>query len=172
MKIPANAAVSVGVSAQGAGIPAGSTVVSIDPTDLVTLDQEIAGAVSSVTFTPNLGGLSQDQCRNLAYEIVWSQQPPPPAPPEPVEDMYSSSSNSGAMLSSGSSPSPNPHEGNRQQFEAQLKSYYVLADTAADRLTNFISALSTAIACERFSLAATSILMSFPPTRERRTALR
>jgi hypothetical protein len=154
--------ISAGMSAQGAGIPPGSTVLSIDQTGLVTLNQEIAGAVSGVTFTPNLGGLSQDQCKNIAYEIVWSQQPPLPAPPESVEDMYLSSSNSGAMLNSGNSPSPNQNEANRQQFEAQLKSYYVLADTAADRLANFISALSTAIACERFSLAATSIMLSFP----------
>jgi hypothetical protein len=162
IQLPANTAVSAGMSVQGAGIPPGSTVVSIDQTGLVTLNQEIAGQVASVTFTPNLGGLSQDQCKNIAYEIVWSQQPPLPAPPEPVEDMYSSSSNSGAMLNSGNSPSPNQNEADRQQFEAQLKSYYVLADTTADRLTNFISALSTAIACERFSLAATSILLSFP----------
>ena len=155
-----------GMSASGAaGIPAGTTVTApIDPAGLVTLNQQLSAAVNSgtpITFTPDLGALSLDQCKNIAYEIVWSQQLPPPTPPGPVEDLYTNPPNTGALLSGSSTA--NLYEGDRQQFEAQLKSYYTIANATADRLTNFIFALSAAIACQQQSLAATQALIEFPP---------
>ena len=78
------------MSASGAGIPPGAIVSKIDATGLVTLSEETSAphaGPSTVTFAPNLGALSVDQCRNIAYEIVWSQQPPPPTPPNLVEDL-------------------------------------------------------------------------------------
>ena len=109
--------------------------------------------------TPDLGNLPVDKCRNIAYEIVWTQQPPPPQPPESLVDMYSNEPNHGSMLSGST---PNQHEANRQQFEASLMSYYALADMAADRLTGFVYSLSAAIACEQRSLAATQVMLELP----------
>ena len=106
---------------------------------------------------PNLGALTPDQCRNMAYEIVWSQQPALPVPPDPVEDLYTNPPNSGTLLSGGT-----PYEADRQQFEAQLKSYYALADATADRLTNYLFALVAAVACEELSLAANEAMLEFP----------
>ena len=61
-----------------------------------------------------------------------------------------------------SGTTPNPDEGDRQQFEGQLQSYYAVADTTADRLTSFVYALSAAIACEQQSIAATQAALQFP----------
>jgi hypothetical protein len=158
--------ISAGMSVSGTGIPVGTTVLSMDPaTGIVTLSQEVSTVVpagTTVTFAPNLAALSVDQCRNIAYEIVWSQQPPPPTPPDLVEELYTDPPNSGTMLKGSSSTTPNKFEGERQQFEGQLKSYYTLANAAADRLTSFIFSLSAAIACQQQSLAATQALLNFP----------
>jgi hypothetical protein len=160
----ATAGVVRGMTVSGAvGIPAGTTVASIDSTGKVTLSQELSQDVASgavISFTANLAALSIAQCRNIAYEIVWSQQPPLPTPPDPVEELYTQSAQNTGTLMSGTAP--NNFEANRQQFEAQLKSYYAMANTAADRLTNFIYALSAAVANEQQSLLATEILLDFP----------
>ncbi|MFL9966303.1 hypothetical protein PQR02_35990 [Paraburkholderia sediminicola] len=164
VKIPATTTgIAAGMSVSGTGIAAHTTVRSIDAGGLVTLSQEIVppGVASgtSLTFAPNLGALSIEQCRNIAYEIVWSQQPPPPQPPDSVGQMYSNPPNAGPMLSG---TTPNQLEADRQQFEASLLSYYTLADTAADRLTGFVDSLSIAIACEERSLASTQAMLDLP----------
>ena len=64
------------------------------------------------------------------------------------------------MLLSGTTT--NQNEGDRRQFEAQLKGYYALADATADRLTNYVYALAAAVACEELSLAATQALLELP----------
>ncbi|MGF6408376.1 hypothetical protein OKW37_000046 [Paraburkholderia sp. MM5482-R2] len=164
---PDSAGIGTGMNVSAAGIPAGTTVLGIDNTDpthlVVTLNQELSATVDSttaITFTPDLGALSLAQCKNVAYEIVWSQQPPQlPSPPEPPEDLYTDPPNTGPMLTGST---PNPHEGDRQQFEAQLKSYYTIANATADRLTSFVFTLSAAIACQQRSLAATQVLIEFP----------
>ena len=163
MKFPASTTgISSGMSVSGAGVSAGTNVVKIDATGLVTLSQELAAPVptgTSITFAPNLGALSIEQCRNIAYEIVWSQQPPPPTPPDPVEDLYTNPPNTGPMLSG---TTPNQFEADRRQFEAQLTSYYALADASADRLTGFVYALSAAVTCEQLTLAATQAVVDLP----------
>jgi hypothetical protein len=111
---------------------------------------------------PDLGKLSFAQCKNIAYEIVWTQQPPLPAPPEPIDDMYTTPPNYGNLMSGGSSPTPNQDEGDRQQFQAQLAGYYALANSTADRLTNFVYSLALSVACEETSLAATKVYLVFP----------
>ena len=108
---------------------------------------------------PDLGKLTVEQCRNIAYEVVWSQQGPVPTPPDPIEDLYTNPPNNGALLSGGT---PNQYEADRQQFEAQLQSYYALADATANRLTNYVYALSASVSCERLSLAATAAHLEFP----------
>jgi hypothetical protein len=109
---------------------------------------------------PDLGNLSVAQCQNIAYEIVWSQQKPIPKPPEGLGKLYSDPPNTGSLLKSGTNP--NQDEGDRQQFEANLNSYYTTADAAADRLTNYVFGLSAAVACEEMSLAASEALLQFP----------
>ncbi|MFN0168683.1 MAG: neuraminidase-like domain-containing protein [Bryobacteraceae bacterium] len=165
LKFPASTAgISAGMSVSGAGVPSGTTVVKIDGAGLVTLSHELAapvGAGISITFTPNLGALTLEQCRNIAYEIVWIQQPPAPTPPDPVEDLYTNPPNTGPLLSG---TTPNQFEADRRQFEAELTSYYALADAAADRLTTFIFALSAAVACEQSTLAAQEAVLELPPS--------
>ena len=167
---PAGAAgIANGMSVSGpaGAIPAGATVapggVATGATGVsVTLSQQLSATVNggtAITFTPDLGALTLDQCKNIAYEIVWSQQPPPPSPPDPVEDLYTNPPNNGALLNGAT---PNQSEGDRQQFEAELNSYYTVANATADRLTNFVFALSAAIACQQQSLAATQVLIELP----------
>jgi hypothetical protein len=167
VQFPAGTAgIGDGMAVSGAaGIPAGTTVVAIGATGLVKLSQQLSAPVNSgtpITFTPALGGFSLDQCKNIAYEIVWSQQAAPPTPPDPLEDLYTNPPNTGAMLGGSGSSTPNLYEGDRQQFEAQLKSYYTLANATAERLTNFVFSLSVAIVCQQQSLAATQALLNLP----------
>ena len=111
----------------------------------------------------DLGSLSLPQCQNIAYEIVWSQQPPVPAPPDPIENLYTNPPNNGVLISgSGSNISTNQNEGDRRQFEATLQGYYATANATADRLTNYVYALAAAVACEELSLAAAQALIEFP----------
>jgi hypothetical protein len=161
---PGTLGIAPGMSVSGAaGIAAGTTVSSIDASGLVTLSQEVVppGVPSgtNITFSPNLGALSAEQCRNIAREIVWSQQPPPPQPPESVGQLYSNPPNAGAMLNG---TTPNQLEADRQQLEASLLSYYALADAKADRLTGFVHALSAAISCEQRSLTSTQAMLELP----------
>ena len=66
------------------------------------------------------------------------------------------------MLSGSSNSTPNQLEGDRQQFEGKLQSYYAVADTNASRLTSSVYALAAAIACEQQSVAATQAMLQFP----------
>jgi hypothetical protein len=109
---------------------------------------------------PDFGKLTFAQCQNIAYEIVWSQQPPLPTPPDPIEDLYTNPPNTGSLISSGTTP--NQDEGDRQQFQATLTGYYALANATADRLTNFVFSFAMAVACEEQSLAATQVYLVFP----------
>jgi hypothetical protein len=108
---------------------------------------------------PDAGKLTFAQCQNIAYEIVWSQQPPLPVPPDPIENLYTNPPNDGALMNGST---PNQDEGDRQQFQAQLTGYYALADATAARLTNFIFSFAMAVACEELSLAATKVYLEFP----------
>ena len=140
------------------GLPADGTPPRFD--DLLNAVKAVLKVDPSGAL-PDLGALSIPQCRNIAYEIVWSQQAKIPTPPDPIENLYTNPPNSGSLFVSGSS-NPNQNEGDRQQFEGTLKGYYSTADTTADRLTNYVYALSAAVACEEMSLAATEVLLQFP----------
>jgi Tc toxin complex TcA C-terminal TcB-binding domain len=129
--------------------------------ELLAAVQQILQSDPGTATTPNLAAFTVAQCRNIAYEIIWSQQPSLPVPmaPNTIEDLYTDPPNTGALLNG---TSPNQYEGDRLQFEAELKNYYAVADSNADRLTNFVYALSAAIACEQQSIAATQALLEFP----------
>ncbi len=163
LQFSATTAIAVGMWAVAAGIQPGTTVIAVSTTGgttTVTLSQPLTATVTTaVTFTPNLGVLTFDECQNIAYEIVWSQQPPLPTPPDPIEDLYTNPPNSGQLMNG---TSPNQKEGDRQQFQATLTSYYAQPNATANRLTNFIFSLSAAIACEQQSLAANQVLLEFP----------
>lgn len=161
----ATTGIAAGMTVSGAGIPNG-TVVSSLAGGSVTLSQQVSAAIAVgevITFTANLGGLSAAQCSNIANEIVWSQQTPLPTPPDPIENLYTNPPNDGSLLTSGgSSPSTNQNEGDREQFEAQLKSYYAATNATAVQLVNYVFALSAAVACEQLSLTATEAMVQFP----------
>ncbi len=154
--------ISSGMSVSGAGVPAGTECREDSRHRPGHVEPGAGSGVptgTSITFDPNLGALSFEQCRNIAYEIVWSQQPPPPTPPDPAEDLYTNPPNTGPMLTG---TTPNQFEADRRQFEAQLTSYYILADASADRLTGFVYALSAAVTCEQLTLAATQAVLELP----------
>jgi hypothetical protein len=113
------------------------TVLTADPGGVVALD-----------------GLSVDQCRNIANEIVYGGQVPLPPPPGTLEDMYTNPPNTGEVT--------NSHEQNRMQFQGQLAGYYGPGDAAVVRLTNYIYALSAAEWCETQTKAATRAMVTFP----------
>ncbi|TDG02548.1 insecticidal toxin complex protein [Paraburkholderia guartelaensis] len=167
LQIAANTtSIGPGMNASGAaGLPAGTTVLGIDSSGLITLNQQLSAPIGSgtaITFSPDLRALTVDQCQNIAYEIVWSQQPPLPTPPDPLEDLYSNPPNNGAMLGGSNNTTPNQYEGDRQQFEAQLKSYYASANATAQSLTNFVFALAAAVACQQRTFAASQALIDLP----------
>jgi hypothetical protein len=157
------AGVVPGMAASGAGIAAGATVVAIAG-GVVSLSEETTADIAvgeNITFTPAIGGLTLPQCRNIAYELLWLQQPALPVPPDPIENLYTNPPNNGSLLSGGNSA--NQNEGDRQQFEAQLKTYYAGPNATADRLANYVYSVSAAVACEQMSLAAPQAVISFPP---------
>jgi len=143
----------------GLSLPANGTPPSFD--DVLEAVKTVLG-VDPGGALPDMGALTFAQCQNIAYEIVWSQQPPPPTPPEPIENMYTNPPNNGQLMGSGSSPTPNTDEGDRQQFEAKLAGYYALANATALRLTNYVFSFAAAVKCEEMSLAATQIYLAFP----------
>ncbi len=152
--------ITPGMTVTGTGIAAGTVVTGFSGTT-VTLNQEPSGAVSgAVNFAFNLAALSVAQCQNIANEILWSQEPALPTPPDPLEELYTTPPNDGSLLASGNSA--NQDEGDRQQFEAKLKTYYAATNANANQLATFIYALSAAVACEQLSLAATQVLLTIP----------
>ena len=165
LKFAASPGVSIGMTVTGStAIPPGTTIVAMAG-NTITLSQELSAAVGPgtvISFAPDLATLSLAQCQNIAYEIVWGQQPPLPAPADPPENLYTNPPNSGTMLSGSSNSTPNQLEGDRQQFEGKLQSYYAVADTNASRLTSSVYALAAAIACEQQSVAATQAMLQFP----------
>jgi Tc toxin complex TcA C-terminal TcB-binding domain len=159
------AGVQTGMAVSGTNIPANTVVAAVTGTS-VTLSRPVTGDVppgTNITFAADLGDLTAEQCRNVAYEIIWSQQKPVPGVPDPldrpIEDLYTIPPNTGALLAGST---PNQDEGDRQQFEAGLKSYYATPDSNAERLTSYVYSLSAAVACEQQSLAATRVLLEFP----------
>ena len=157
--------VTPGMSVSGAGVPAGAVVTAVSGSSVtLNVQVEAAGvpAGTPITFAPSLAGLSVNQCANIAYELLWCQQPPLPGPPngDAIETLYTNPPNDGTLLSGGSTP--NQAEGDREQFEAQLKAYYATPNANAERLTSYVYALSAAVACEQMSLAAAQALITFP----------
>jgi hypothetical protein len=108
--------------------------------------------------SPSLATLTAQQCRLIAYEILWSQQNPLPPEPETLENLYNNPPNSGTTS--------DPHEQNRRQFESALTSFYATKDADAQRLTTYVYSVAAAFACQQESLGdpqpLTEMTLSFP----------
>ncbi|MEH2539206.1 neuraminidase-like domain-containing protein [Bradyrhizobium sp. AZCC 1699] len=120
-----------------------NTVLAADPgagADLATL-------TATQPLTPN-------QCRNIAYEIVWGTAPHLPAPSGDIERMYTNPPNDGGLT--------NTNEQDRMQFEGQLNSYYATRNAKVERLAKYVYALGAAVWCEQQTQAATRAFLRFP----------
>jgi hypothetical protein len=120
-----------------------NTVLAADP----------GGGADLATLTATQP-LTPDQCRNIAYEIVWGTAPDLPAPSGAIEPMYTNPPNDGGL--------GNTNEQNRMQFEGQLNSYYATRNAKVERLAKYVYALACAIWCEQQTKAATRALLRFP----------
>ena len=106
-----------------------------------------------------LAGVTAQQALNIAYELLWSQQPDLPVPPDPIGNLYTDPPNSGQLLDG---TNPNKNESDRRQFEALLQSYFATPDAASARMATFVFSLCAAVACEQMSLAADQALVTLP----------
>jgi hypothetical protein len=123
--------------------------------DLMAAVTAVLSKDPGVAVTPaEIGALTADQCKNIAFEIIWGPQPPMPQPSEAIESMYTNPPNDGSNA--------NSNEQSRQDFQGKLNSYYSTNNAAAQRLTNFVYSLAAAVWCEQQTQAATSAIVSFP----------
>jgi len=105
--------------------------------------------------TPALiAALTLDQCRNIAYEIVYGPQPGLPVPSDSLEKMYTYPTND-------NTPS-NTNEQARQAFQGALSGYYAPLKATAESLANFVFSLAAALACEQLSILQPSAIVEFP----------
>ncbi|HMG76427.1 MAG TPA: neuraminidase-like domain-containing protein [Pyrinomonadaceae bacterium] len=111
----------------------------------------------------DLGTLTPEQSRHIAYEIVWGTQDPMPALPTPasvpagltaLEAMYTNPPNTGDIS--------NQLEQDRQHFEGDMNAYYSIRNADVERLAKFVFSLGAAIACQQMSQQAHSALFRFP----------
>jgi Tc toxin complex TcA C-terminal TcB-binding domain len=107
----------------------------------------------SPTPVTDIASLTPDQCSQIAYDIVWSQQSLLPKPPDQLSDLYTNPPNNGGN---------NNDEQDRQKFEGDLKSYYSTRNAEAQRLARFVYSLSLALSFYEKSQAATSVRFQFP----------
>jgi hypothetical protein len=120
-----------------------NTVLAADP-----------GAGANLATLTASKPLTPDQCRNIAYEIVWGTAPDLPAPAKPIEPMYTNPPNDGGLT--------NTNEQDRMQLEGQLNSYYATRNAKVERLAKYVYALAAGIWCEQQTQAATRALLRFP----------
>ncbi|HEX4966043.1 MAG TPA: neuraminidase-like domain-containing protein [Thermoanaerobaculia bacterium] len=117
------------------------TVLRADPT--VTGDADLFAKLAS---------LSAAQCHHVASEIVWNRRLSPlPTPPRSLEEMYT-----------GTHSATDPAEQDRQQFEGKLTAYYAVQNASATRLTGYVFAAASAVACEVLSANADRAGVTFP----------
>ena len=132
-----------GLPAYDALLDAINTVLAADP----GTGQDLAALTLAQPLTP-------DQCRNIAYEIIWGTQPGLPDPTSPLEPMYTNPPNDGGLT--------NTNEQDRMQFEGQLNSYYATRNAKVERLAKYVYALAAAIWCEQQTQAAARARLRFP----------
>lgn len=134
--------------------PVMQTALANDPIAIQGVNATLATLINSTVA-----------CRRIAYDIVWSYQNDLPPLPDPLESLYTNPPNTGgggSTTAGSNSGDTNNFEMDRQKFEGALNSFYSTRNAAAERLTKFVAAASAALACEQYSLAATSALLEFP----------
>jgi hypothetical protein len=143
-------------SLAGVDLPADGSIPPYDSL-LTAVDAVLAadpGAGADLASLTAAQPLTPDQCRNIAYEIVWGTAPDLPAPAGAIEPMYTNPPNDGALT--------NTNEQNRMQFEGQLSSYYATRNAKVERLAKYVYALASAVWCEQQTQAAARALIRFP----------
>jgi hypothetical protein len=116
--------------------------------DVLAEDPGVTGDALETT----IAALNIDQCRHIAHEIIWDPDAYPlPVPKSTLWEIYT-----------GPQASDSEDERNRRQFEGDLLTYYTTHNAEADRLTNFVFALSAAVWCEQKSREATQVGFYFP----------
>lgn len=124
-------------------------------TDLLNAVTTVLSQDPALPVTPaEIAALTVDQCRNIAYEIVYGPQPALPTPPDVLENLYTDPPNSGTYTDT--------NEQNRLLFQGKLAGYYGPNDATALQLTNYVYSLAAAVYCELKSQNAASALVEFP----------
>lgn len=100
----------------------------------------------------NLADLTIDKCRHIAYEISCNPNLSQlPSSASSLEDLYTLPDNS-------------QKKQDRLSFKGDLEGYYAVQNAAADKLTQYVYAVSAAAWCERVTNNATQIFYRFPVT--------
>lgn len=103
--------------------------------------------IADTDLDRQISELKLEECRHIAYEIVWGQQvePLPQVSISTLEPMYTS-------------PDKDKPRSDREQFkidasrkrlEAELTRYYTTHNAEAEQLTQYIFAVSAAIICQQ-----------------------
>ncbi|MEA2343066.1 MAG: hypothetical protein QOF63_1235, partial [Thermoanaerobaculia bacterium] len=104
-----------------------------------------------------LSPLTPAQARLIAHEIAWNRTLAPfPAPPLQLEDLYTRPPTRPAAVDITAADQA------RRQFEAERDGYYAMQDIRADRITNYVFAISAAVWAEERSAAAVLGRLTFP----------
>ena len=162
---PASLYVALPPAGQGAKpspsvtLPEGGTPPKYDEllaavTDVINKDPGVGNA--------NLAQLTPEQCRHIAYEIVWNRtsKPLPGAPssnnaqPPSLEYLYTgvpASDLTGTLK-----------EAERKKFEGEVESYYATRNAEAERLSQYVYSLSAALYCANKSEAVSQVTFRFP----------
>ena len=115
------------------------------------------------------GPLTVDQCRNIAYEIVWGAHPPLPSPHDSLENMYTDPPNDGSFATGTTT---NSNEQSRQQFQGELNSYYATRNANVELLAKFVYGWQQQPGASYRAKPRRTHLYNFPSTRVRQPLLR
>jgi hypothetical protein len=142
----------VALPLSGAGLGASDAFVDIptdgSPPSFQDLYKAVKTVLSADPAPPDIDAyirsLTPQQCRHIAYEIVWNRTLlPMPAPPQgrKLEDLYT--------ISDPTKTLDSDVETDRQKFESDLISYDTTNNTQAEILAGYVFALSAAMICEQ-----------------------
>jgi hypothetical protein len=114
---------------------------------------------TGTSLTQLANPLSAAQARQVAYEIVWNRKLSPlPTPPRRLEDLYTRPPTNSLLAGNDLVQA----DQDRKQFEASLSGYYATENATADRLTNFVFAISAAVWANSQSKNPSAVGFDFP----------
>ena len=130
---------------------------------------DLATAINAVvaqdpTGTPDLSALTPAQCLHLAYEITWNRSlyPMPQPPSNPVQNLEEMYTLDYVPPIGASARNAGDADNAIRDFSSANLSYQAQRKNAATQLSQYISAYSAALACEKTSQNATSALLRVP----------